>query len=44
MNDYEFKNHKMSVAISNPPPKVNKKAKSETVGLGQGRRNVLPRG
>lgn len=45
MNEFEFKNHKMSVDISNPPPKANKVVvKSESVGLGQGRRNVLPRG
>lgn len=46
MNDFEFKEHKMSVSISNPPPKVNKNAKSDHghIGLGQGRRNVLPRG
>lgn len=45
MDDFEFKNHKMTVAISNPPPKANKGVvNSESVGLGQGRRNVLPRG
>lgn len=44
MDDFEFKGHKISVDISNPPPKANKVVKADAVGLGQGRRNVLPRG